>query len=220
MPTDYQRLGTGRKYGDLVFSPGDDTKPPLLTVPIGPKPEPRKETIAVRRVIDPQVKDEALRLLQAGVSVHDVAAETGIAEPTLRKYKADLKRGLQAPVPMPMASEDKAANATPEPPTEAVKEAQPAKPNPADFVTRLDPMERALTASSPAPAETAQERTLRIVLDPDSANRALEQAMERWMSSHMRTHFDGTRIHVDLPPVPTRWVVQATAVSMTPEEDA
>ncbi len=223
MPTDYQRLGTGRKYGDLVFSPGDDTKPPLLTVAIGPKPEPRKETIAVRRVIDARTKDEALRLLQAGVSVHDVAAETGIAPSTLYGWQADLKNGsLTVPAPTPVASEAPIASATPalrEPPPEAVHETPPAKPNPADFVTRLDPMERALTASSAAPEETAPALTFRILLDPASAHQALADAANAWIHAHLTTHFDGQTVKVHMPPVPTRWVVQAQAVSMVPEEE-
>ncbi|NMP23819.1 helix-turn-helix domain-containing protein [Sulfobacillus harzensis] len=72
---------------DMRFSPGDDTKPPLLTVTIGPKPEPRKETIPLHRVIDPQVKDDALRLLDAGLSVPTIVEKTGISRTTLYEWR-------------------------------------------------------------------------------------------------------------------------------------
>lgn len=173
MPTDIQRIGTGRKYGDLVFSPGDDTKPPLLTVPIDRKPEPRKETIPLPRVTDEAAKRQALALIDAGLSVPMIAEEVGVSVPTVRRWK-------QRAANPGLASEAKAE------PREAVPPAEP---------------------------------TFRIALDPDSAQTAFAEAVGAWVQAHITTSFDGQTVHVDMPPLPDRWVVQATAVTMAPEEE-
>ena len=273
MPTDFQRMGSGRKHGDLVFTPGDDTKPPLLTVAIGPTPESRKEIIPmnletptvdnatirarieagedlhaiatalqvpftrVRAIhaalqkqarhgktaaIDPATKQHALSLLDAGLSAAAVAEEMGVSKVTIYRWKQDaVNPGL-------------ASEAKPAPPAETEPKSFPVKAR-VTHAGRMEPVDTTPDPKSETDApqadghfagldallhrETRADPAFRIVLDPESAQKAFAAAVGAWVQAHLTTSFDGQTGRIHVPPLPTRWVVQAQAITMAPEED-
>lgn len=93
---------------DLRFSPGDDTKPPLLTVAIGPKPEPRKETMPVNLTPIPAVDNATIRArIEAGEDLHAVATALGVNYARVRAVKAAMERAKKrAAPPVPQAAAD------------------------------------------------------------------------------------------------------------------
>lgn len=188
----------------LRFSPGDETKPPLIHVTITKEESP----MAVhKRHYDPAFRAEACERLQAGESLKQVSRAMGVPVSTLASWQPRLttiRREDRADARLREwleRSEQAASTNDPGEEGERRAEEQPVVPDGVDAIART------------------QEPAFRIELDPASANRALEQAMERWMAEHLRTRFDGTQIHVEVPPVPTRWVVQAQAIRMDPEEE-
>ena len=202
----------GRRGGPFRFTPGDDTQPPLIHVPITKEEQP----MAKHRQYDPEFRVEACDRLEAGESLTQVSAEMDVPIGTLagwprRRATEAGSVGVDTP---PQAGESEERHG----PGHILADGRGVHTG--GLADADAGGEHVPPWPSRMPTRLNADPAFRVVLDPESANRELEEAMSRWLADHFTTSFDGVTLHAQVPPIPTRWVVQAQVIHMEPEEDA
>jgi hypothetical protein len=171
----------------------------------------------------PQARADAVRLLEQGTTLAQVASDTGIPMSTLatwRKKEQELSQEA-------LAAYKPSVDPVPTPPGEPVPTNEPTAARLDGIVVPRDdaPIPRAHTqdAHTEDLSIHSVRMTFNVVLDPTGMDELLRKAVGAWLQEATMTHWDTEKASIRLPDpteVPRRWIVHATPTAMVPEEDA